>query len=240
MRPVASANLTLSKMVDGVPQALTTGPSPLTYRYCFLPTSYAITDYRFIFRLNDEASNQILDTFDIHLVFQNLPVLTVDPDFMDTLICKRDTICFDVVSAVDPEGDPIMYSLLSGPGVIDSLTGKICFLPNDVDSVDYQFIVMASDPCCYSLPLPRTELPCPRDTITYRVLLHKSPVIVSIPDTTMRLCKLDPICFPVSAATPNGASGAGYPGLRSGHYLQWSALLHPDRGRFVYFLLLRQ
>jgi hypothetical protein len=197
-------NLTLSKMVNSVPQALATGPSPLTYRYCFLPTSYAITDYRFIFRLNDQASNQILDTFDIHLAFQNMPVLTVDPDFIDTLICRRDTICFDVVSAVDPDDDPIKYSLLSGPGVIDSLTGRICFLPNDADSVDYQFIVMASDPCCYSLPLPRTQLPCPRDTITYRVLLHKPPVIVSIPDTTMRLCKLDPVCFPVSAATPSG------------------------------------
>ena len=198
-------NLTLSQMVDGVPQALATGPSPLTYRFCFLPTSYAIIDYRFIFRLNDQASNQMLDTFDIHLAFQNLPILTVNPDFIDTLICKRDTICFDVVSAVDPDGDPIKYSLLSGPGVIDSLTGRVCFLPNDVDSVDYQFIVMASDFCCYSLPLPRTELPCPRDTITYRVLLHKPPVIVSIPDTTMRLCKLDPVCFPVSAVTPSGA-----------------------------------
>ncbi len=197
-------NLTLSKMVNGVPQALATGPSPLTYRYCFLPTSYAITDYRFIFRLNDQASNQMLDTFDVHLAFQNLPVLTVNPDFIDTLICQRDTICFDVVSAVDPDGDPIKYSLLSGPGVIDSLTGRVCFLPNDADSVDYQFIIMASDPCCYSLPLPRTELPCPRDTITYRVLLHRPPVIVSIPDTTMRLCKLDPVCFPVSAVTPSG------------------------------------
>lgn len=198
-------NLTLSRMVDGVPQALATGPSPLTYRYCFLPTSYAITDYRFIFRLNDQASNQMLDTFDIHLAFQNLPVLTVNPDFIDTLICKRDTICFDVVSATDPDGDAVKYSLLSGPGVIDSLTGRICFLPDDVDSVDYQFIVMASDACCYALPLPRAELPCPRDTITYRVLLRKPPVIVSIPDTTMRLCKLDPICFPVSATTPSGA-----------------------------------
>jgi hypothetical protein len=198
-------NLTLANMVNGVPQTLTTGPAPLTYRFCFLPTSYAITDYRFIFSLNDQATNQILDTFDIHLVFQNLPILTVNPDFIDTLICKRDTICFDVVSAVDSESDPIIYSLLSGPGVIDSLTGKICFLPNDADSVDYKFIVMASDPCCYSLPLPRTELPCPRDTITYRVLFHRPPVIVSIPDTTMRLCKLDPICFPISATIPGGA-----------------------------------
>jgi hypothetical protein len=197
-------NLTLSNMVNGVPQTLTAGPSPLTYRFCFLPTSYAITDYRFIFRLNDQAANQVLDTFDIHLMFQNLPVLTVNPDFIDTIICKRDTICFDVVSAVDPDNDPIKYTLLSGPGVIDSTTGKICFLPNDIDSFDYKFIVMASDPCCYSLPLPRTELPCPRDTITYRVLLHKPPVIVSIPDTTMKLCKLDPVCFPVTAATPSG------------------------------------
>jgi hypothetical protein len=198
-------DLTLSKMVNGVPQTLATGPSPLTYRYCFLPTSYAITDYRFIFRLNDQASNQMLDTFDIHLAFQYLPVLTVNPDFMDTLICKRDTICFDVVSAVDPDNDPIVYSLLSGPGTIDSLTGKICFLPNDVDSADYRFIVMASDPCCYALPLPRAELPCPRDTIIYRVLLHKPPVIVSIPDTTMRFCKLEQICFPISATTSGGA-----------------------------------
>ena len=88
----------------------TVGPSPLTYRFCFLPTSYAITDYRFIFRLNDQASNQMLDTFDIHIDFQNLPILTVNPDFMDTLICKRDTICFDVVSAIDPDGDSIIYS----------------------------------------------------------------------------------------------------------------------------------
>ncbi len=199
-------DLTLSKMVDGTPQALVTGTQPLTYRFCFMPTSYAITDYRFIFRLNDQATNVLLDTLDVHLAFQNMPVLTTDDNSLDTLICKRDTLCFDVVSATDADGDPIKYTLLSGPGVIDSLTGRVCFLPDDVDSVDYQFIIMASDYCCYSLPLPRTELPCPRDTITYRVILHKSPVIASVPDTTIRLCKLEQICFPVVATDWTGAS----------------------------------
>jgi hypothetical protein len=201
-------NLTLSQIVNGSPQVLTSGPAPYTYRFCFLPTSYAITDYRFIFRINDQSTNQVQDTFDIHLSFQYLPIISLSSDFLDTLICKRDTICFDVLSATDPDNDPIIYSLIDGPGVMDSTTGRICFLPNNVDSADYRFIVMASDPCCYSYPVPRTELPCPRDTVIYRVILHRPPVIVSIPDTAMKVCKLDPICFPAYATKWNGTHTA--------------------------------
>ncbi len=197
-------NLTLAEIISGTPSTLTSGPSPLSYRYCFLPTSYAITDYRFIFSLTDQGGNSLVDTFDVHLVFQNLPTLTVNPDFLDTLLCTIDTLCFDVVNATDPDGDAVKYTLLSGPGIIDSATGRICFLPNAVDSAEYRFIVMASDSCCYSLPLPREQLPCPRDTIIYRVRWHVAPTIVTIPDTTIKICQLEPVCFPVTASTPSG------------------------------------
>lgn len=205
-----AGDLTLSRLVNTNPTVLATGPSPLSYRYCFLPSSYNDSTYSLIFRVQDQQAHTLIDTFNVRFRLQHYPELTVNPDFIDTTICKRDTICFDAISGVDLDGDLVKFILVSGPGVIDSLTGRICFLPADVDSADYLFAVVASDSCCLSLGLPKEELPCPRDTVTMRVHLRLPPILMTINDTTINLCKPEQICFPVTATLPQGGSAVVY------------------------------
>jgi hypothetical protein len=202
-------NLSLSRLINGVPTLIATGPSPLSSRYCFLPSSYADTTYSLIFRLQDEAGSSLVDTFSIQVRFQSSPELTVINDLIDTTICKIDSICFSAVSAFDVDGDTITFILVDGPGVIDSTTGRICFLPTAADSAEYRFVVAASDSCCLSLGLPKEQLPCPRDTITVRVRLRLPPML-AVTDTTVNLCKPEPICFPVSASFPGGGPAMVY------------------------------
>ncbi len=178
----------------------------LSYQSCFLPWPIDST-HRFIFRITDEASVSIIDTFEVRVEFRTNPELTLTDDYLDTTICVLDSICLDVATAFDWDNDQLQFTLFqSSPANIDTLTGEVCFLPLALDSAMYQFIIVAYDSCCKSFGFPgadpRELLPCPRDTLTVIVRYQQRPVITTIPDTTVTLCKNEPatLCFPITAS----------------------------------------
>jgi hypothetical protein len=199
--------LTLEQLVDGEFSPVANGVAPLTYQSCFLPWPIDST-HLFIFRITDEENTTIIDTFAVRVEFRTNPELTLDADIIDTTICEIDSLCIDVASAFDYDNDQLKFALVqSPPAKIDSLTGMICFLPLPLDSAMYQFIIVAYDSCCASFGFPGNDpkemLSCPRDTLTVIVKFRARPVITTIPDTTVTLCKNAPtqLCFPISAAT---------------------------------------
>ncbi len=202
-----SGTLVLEQKVGGSYQQVATGVGSISHQYCFLPWPVDSL-HQFIFRVTDD-SQSIEDTFSVDVQFRENPELYLDADFIDTTICEIDSICVDVATAFDYDGDELKFTLYdSPPARIDSTTGEICFLPADLDSAVYQFIIVAYDSCCasYGFPAdPDERLPCPRDTLLVQVKLNKAPVITTIPDATETICQPGPkqLCFPVSATTPN-------------------------------------
>ncbi len=195
-----TGNLTLYQIIEGTPTEVASGPEPLTYEHCWLPWP---TDsiHTFTFRVEDEAAGSVEGDFLIEIKMNTRPELTLSPDHIDTMLCDLAELCFDVVSATDADDDEITFDLLEGPGTIDPVTGEICFLPDDLDSADYLFVIEASDSCCASFGQPLAPSGCQRDTVTVTVLLKPQTEITTIDDTTITLCEPEPICFPVSATT---------------------------------------
>ena len=189
-------NLTLEKKVGNSFTTVATGVAPLSYQSCFLPWPVDST-HRFIFRITDEASVSIIDTFEVRVEFRTNPEMTLTDDYIDTTICVLDSICLDVATAFDWDNDQLQFTLFqSPPANIDTLTGEVCFLPLALDSAMYQFIIVAYDSCCKSFGFPgadpREMLPCPRDTLTVIVRYQQPPVITTIPDTTLQRSRRRP------------------------------------------------
>ncbi len=200
-------NVTLEQKINGNFQIVASGLAPLSFQHCFLPWPIDST-HKFIFRVTDSENTSITDTFSVRVEFRTNPELTLEADIIDTTICEIDSICIDVASAFDYDNDQLKFTLFqSAPATIDSLTGMVCFLPLNLDSAMYQFIIVAYDSCCASFGFPGADpkelLPCPRDTLTVIVKVRPRPVITTIADSSITLCKNAPtqICFPVSAAT---------------------------------------
>ncbi|MGB5106021.1 MAG: FlgD immunoglobulin-like domain containing protein [Candidatus Zixiibacteriota bacterium] len=200
-------SLTLEQNINGNFTTVSSGVAPLNFERCFLPWPIDST-HKFIFRVTDSENNSITDTFSVRVEFRTNPELTLDADIIDTTICELDSICIDVASAFDYDNDQLKFTLYqSAPATIDSLTGMVCFLPLNLDSAMYQFIIVAYDSCCASFGFPGADpkelLPCPRDTLTVIVKYRARPIITTIADSAITLCKDAPtqICFPVSAAT---------------------------------------
>lgn len=187
-------------------QTVATGLSPLAYENCFLPWPVDSV-HKFVFKLSDTNGNTVIDSFLVNVQFRENPILTLSDELIDTTVCDLDSICIDVASAFDYDNDQLLFTLYqSPPANIDSLTGEICFKPLALDSMMYQFIIVAYDSCCqsYGFPAdPREKLPCPRDTLYVIVRYQGEPIITTIPDTTITLCKDAPstVCFPATAAT---------------------------------------
>jgi hypothetical protein len=195
-----TGNINLYLLEDGTPTLVANGASPLTYQYCFLPWPEDSV-YTIAFSAEDDGGGSVEDSFSVEIRMNSRPELTVDQHVIDTTICDLDSICFDVLSASDVDSDQITFSLVSGEGSIDPITGEICFLPDDLDSAGYMFVVQASDSCCASLYKPLTPTGCPRDTVIVNVRKAPTTVISTIEDTTIYLCELQEICFPVTATT---------------------------------------
>jgi len=198
-----SGQLTISIVEDGIPTPLASGASPFIYQYCLTPWP-ADSIHQIAFMVEDELGTVVEDTFLLEIEMQSRPVLTVERPFIDTTICELDTICFDAVSVYDDDGDAIEFTLYEGEGVIDPVTGEVCFLPDTMDSTDYLFVIRAADDCCDAKDGLMSPGGCPRDTVIVRVHLAAPPQIITIPDTTISLCVLEEICFEARAIDGNG------------------------------------
>jgi hypothetical protein len=120
------------------------------------------------------------------------PVLTVPADF-DTFLCEPALICFDGISAYDPDyNDRAVIDKLEEPGSYNRDTHTLCFLPEDVDSV-YKFIFKATD----------IEGATDQDTVQVTVDIDGAPTVTA-PDTVeFSLCDTATVCFDISIYDPD-------------------------------------
>ncbi|MCK5125041.1 MAG: T9SS type A sorting domain-containing protein [candidate division Zixibacteria bacterium] len=113
-------------------------------------------------------------------------------------LCTADTICFDVTASDPDDGDSLIITNITGPGIFSQTgngSGRQCFLPDNVDSARYVFTYQVTDDCL------RGELAtkCPKDSIVITVIMGTKPQI-TCPDgpLTYNLCNPDTICIPIT------------------------------------------
>jgi N-acetylneuraminic acid mutarotase len=177
-----------------LPSNPTSGKSPLLAHFLWKP-DYSDTSgnpHQIIFSLKDLCGKEVQDTFLINVRFNHLPILALPADTIYNL-CQVDTICFNHISAQDPDSqDSVFIQKLSDPGEYNSSSGLCCFLPSVSDST-YTFIFQARDLCgAFAL-----------DTFNLTVNLNQPPFLTLPADTFHKLCAPgDSILFEISASDP--------------------------------------
>jgi hypothetical protein len=183
------------KEVDGtpLPAELISGQgvfNPESGVLCFLPEAYGAFEFTFVVHGacgDDTGELTILVTENDAPVFDEIPDTTI-------VSCEPvDTVCLQF-HATDPDDEPIVYSLISGHGAIDTATGRACFVPGE--SGEYGFIVTAHDRCGNAAV----------DTGFASVQFNTPPELhFSVNDTTVFVCDPDTfLCFTVTATDADG------------------------------------
>ncbi|MBD3333604.1 T9SS type A sorting domain-containing protein [candidate division GN15 bacterium] len=120
------------------------------------------------------------------------------------ILCEPDSVCFDIIAS-DPEGDSIYISMWEGPGNLEQLTdssGRVCFLPDDVDSATYTFVFCLIDDCVPSdgdLSVP----PCETDTVNITVLINRPPIFATCPEAVSVGCMTGDTCLTFEVFDPD-------------------------------------
>ncbi|MDD4051947.1 MAG: hypothetical protein PHR28_08635, partial [candidate division Zixibacteria bacterium] len=188
---------------DSLAIVLLDGPGVFTQtgnglgRQCFLPEDVDSARYVFRYGVTDDCLRQgwLTKTVPpmptdsiIIIVITNRPPTIVCPGTQDMRLCAPEMVCY-TFDAVNSGDDALTYTLLQGTGTIDPATGKLCFYAEA--SGQYRFVVAAANECG-------------ADTCTavFNVTVD-SPPVVSLPDTTVRLCQLEEICLPLTFSDPD-------------------------------------
>ncbi|SYZ73337.1 exported hypothetical protein [Candidatus Zixiibacteriota bacterium] len=149
------------------------------------------------------------------------------------LLCAVDTVCFSV-SGGDPDpGDSIEIFQLDGPGIfemVDSISGRTCFLPDNVDSATYTFIYGVTDRCARgeggkALATP----PLSTDTVTITVIITPGPQVTCPQDTSIFLCAPDTICLPIEGLPENLEGVTIFPGAVWYDQIKHSLCFYADK-----------
>ncbi|UCC43383.1 MAG: hypothetical protein JSU65_09570, partial [Candidatus Zixiibacteriota bacterium] len=153
-----------------------------TTTVCWVPDASGV--YLFVFRLSD-GQHTVEDsvTFTVDM---NYPPDLADQEFSDDLCTMKEPRTLELTFS-DPEGD-WRFSLLSGPGMIDSISGAITYQPDT--SGQFLFEVVAADDCGEDTAL-----------ITDNVALNLPPYGIGY-DTTFYLCGTPDTCFYFHAYDP--------------------------------------
>ena len=101
--------------------------------------------------------------------------------------CEPQEFCFDI-DVLDPDDNFYRFEMLAGSGVLDALTGVVCFTPV-IFINHYEFTIIAIDSCDAA------------DTAVYTVdFIFNSPPVATCPwggkcDTIIFLCEITEICL---------------------------------------------
>ncbi|MDF1543773.1 MAG: T9SS type A sorting domain-containing protein [bacterium] len=164
---------------------------------CFDPAAVDSADYFFVFRAadscmtftNDPTDCVCVDTCRVTVVINQAPELSC-PGPLEIPACFSDSLfCFDI-SASDPEGDVLIYDVISGNATITGQT--VCVNPNQADSIDV--VITATDSCGQA------------DSCTIPILTasNQPPVATTGNDFEMFLCAPEQICVSALAYDPEG------------------------------------
>ncbi|MFQ5452946.1 MAG: hypothetical protein ACE5D6_02015, partial [Candidatus Zixiibacteriota bacterium] len=129
-------------------------------------------------------------TVSVTIHINQLPVIA-DQTFSEVFCTSGELRVIDIIAA-DSENDVLSFELLSGSGSIDPVTGSISYNPDTAGT--YIFEVAVSDSCGFSTAF-----------ITDVIGLNNAPQFSGY-DSTIYLCDVGEISFPVSAFDPDGDS----------------------------------
>jgi hypothetical protein len=163
----------------------TPGNPPVYGYFTWTPTESG--SFAVVFEATDNHGASVIDSIIYQITFNAPPEITTS----DTAFYSCwgvDQICL-TISATDNEGDVLTYNLLSGFGVLDPVTGELCFTPDGPG--EYPFEVEVTDTCG-------------ADTAAFVVTLtlNNDPWINPY-DTIIEQCGIDSICFEVTASDPD-------------------------------------
>ncbi len=128
---------------------------------------------------------------------------SITAEEVNYFICDiRDTLLYQI-KATDPEGMPLTYELIHGPGAIDAGTGLVTFL---------------EDSACILLVAVFDG--CSSDTAEIRVTVSRNsaPVVTLGPDSTVSQCFLNEICIPFDYYDNDGNISSVE--IQNGHYVE--------------------
>lgn len=155
---------------------------------------------------NDGSNETIYMVWDT-LILNSPPKVFCNDSVVN--LCAPEEICFDVI-ADDPDLDFAYIFKLEGVGSFEQLdgsSGRVCFMPADLDSADYLFIFRAADDCIIngSRLSSGNFPPCCRDTSLITVLINRPPTISCPDDIVLINPTEDEYCFDIESANPDGS-----------------------------------
>jgi hypothetical protein len=167
-------------------------------------TAESSSRYCFIVEAADSCG---ADTAEICIDVQLNTLPSIEGFSLRTVLCAPDSLCFSI-GATDPDtGDSLVISMIDGPGEFQTIgdSGKVCFLPDDVDSADYLFVFGVTDRCLRG-EAGDTIIPLAIiDSVVYTVIIEPAPALACPSDTAIFICQPDTICLPVGNI-PAGAN----------------------------------
>lgn len=157
---------------------------------CYTPTGAGTT--QFIIRATDSCGLTDYDTVNVTVTLNSAPVATNGPT-TTKFLCSATQQCYQF-TATDPNGGPLTWTLLSGPGSITS-AGQYCFTPTS--SGTYNASVIVADSCGAK----------DTATIAYNITINSRPTAVD-PSTPVTLFQCTPaqVCYQFAATDPNGGT----------------------------------
>ncbi|MEE8575638.1 MAG: Ig-like domain-containing protein, partial [candidate division Zixibacteria bacterium] len=170
---------------------LTSGPGALSgNQICFTPSGSGV--FQFIIHVVDSTSLEDYDTVNVTVTLNQAPVVN-DVPASAYFFCTTEQIC-DTLSASDPDGDALTWTLINGNGSVSS-AGIYCFTPTL--SGTYDAVIVVADSC----GLADTTV------IQYTVTLN-SPPVATDPATPVDLFQCTPaqVCYQFAASDVNGGS----------------------------------
>ena len=158
--------------------------NPQTSQLCFTPDKSGV--FTLIMAITDTCGTSAADTINVTVDLNTAPEFTIPLPDTSVYLCQPENICLPL-NLFDAEDN--IVSITSNRGTISD--GQVCFVP--YDSGQYEIIVTAVDECGATAV----------DTAVVTVVTDQLVNLVVPNDTTLFVCELETMCFPVYGIPEN-------------------------------------
>lgn len=156
-----------------------------TTSVCFAPDTEGV--YGFYYYVRDKQNHKVYDTNFVAVEFKQ-PVKVKDRTYSDVLCDGPGLRSFNVLY-LNPEGGPVSFEIISGPGTIDQ-AGRLTYDVTSSGATTWQVAIHG-------------ECNSDTGTVVDEVTLNEAPYLLT-KDTTISLCAPEEICFLVEGFDPEG------------------------------------
>ncbi len=151
--------------------------------WCYTPTGYN-ESLTITTKCEDACGVVCTRTFHVNAHTNQAPIYPGCPPVLMANQCNPTPVCFNF-GAIDPDGDKVVFSVISGKGTIDQ-NGLWCYTPTVSET--FTLVIGFRDTVCTG-----QTTQCQTDII---IKVNRPPVAVGPHDTTIVSCKPFTICLP--------------------------------------------